>query len=220
MAKPGDEGMKVMVVDGHQLFRQGVRGLLTRHGIAIVAEAADAAEAVAQAARVKPHVALMDLRLPGVSGVDATRRIRRVSPQTHVLVLTTSAGERDVTEALGAGACGYLLKDSSEEEIVAGIRAAADGHSPLSPPVAALILEQLRNSPRTADPSEDDMPELTERELEVLHMIAAGKENAEIADALVISQHTVKNHVSSVLAKLGVENRIQAAVYAVRKRLV
>jgi two-component system, NarL family, nitrate/nitrite response regulator NarL len=210
----------VMVVDDHRLFREGVCDLLTRRGIVVVAEAGDAAEAVAVAAAARPRIALMDLRLQGASGVEATERIRRVSPTTKVLVLTMATSERDVTEALQAGACGYLLKDSSEEAIVSGVLAAAAGHSPLSPAVAALMMERLRGAMQAIDLPEDGVPELTARELEVLCMIAAGKENGEIADALVISQHTVKNHVSSVLAKLGVENRIQAAVYAVRKRLV
>jgi two-component system, NarL family, nitrate/nitrite response regulator NarL len=210
----------VMVVDDHRLFREGVRDLLTRRGIVVVAEAGDAAEAVAVAAEARPRIALMDLRLQGASGVEATERIRRVSPATKVLVLTMATSERDVTEALQAGACGYLLKDSSEEAIVSGVLAAAAGHAPLSPAVAALMMERLRGAMQAIDLPEDGVPELTARELEVLCMIAAGKENAEIAATLVISQHTVKNHVSSVLAKLGVDNRIQAAVYAVRKRLV
>jgi DNA-binding NarL/FixJ family response regulator len=214
------EQTTVMVVDDHLLFREGVRDLLTKHGIAVVAEAGDAAAAVAAAAETKPRIALMDLRLPDVSGVEAAERIRRVSPKTRVLVLTMSTGERDVSEALRAGACGYLLKDCSEEEIAAAVRAAASGHSPFSPPIATLMLEWLHGSMQAIDLPEDGVPELTARELEVLCMIAAGKENAEIAETLVISQHTVKNHVSSVLAKLGVDNRIQAAVYAVRKRLV
>jgi DNA-binding NarL/FixJ family response regulator len=210
----------VMVVDGHQIFRDGVRTLLGENGIAVVGEAGDATDAVALAAEAKPDVALMDLNLPGASGVDATKRIRLVSPVTRVLVLTVSADEDDVYEALRAGACGYLLKDSPAEEIVAGIRAAAAGHSILSPQVAALLLERLRGPFPEVDLPDDVAPKLTERELQVLSLLAAGKENAEIADSLVISQHTVKNHVSSILAKLEVENRIQAAVYAVRQRLV
>jgi DNA-binding NarL/FixJ family response regulator len=209
-----------MVVDGHQIFRNGVRDLLTEQGIVVVGEAADAAEAVALAGEAKPDVALMDLDLPGASGVDATKRIRLVSPVTRVLVLTVSTHENDVYEALQAGACGYLLKDSPAEEIVAGIRAAAAGQSLLSPQIATLLLERFRESLPAVDLPDDVVPKLTERELEVLSLIAAGKENAEIADTLVISQHTAKNHVSSILAKLEVENRIQAAVYAVRQRLV
>jgi DNA-binding NarL/FixJ family response regulator len=209
-----------MIVDGHQIFRDGVRSLLAENGILVCGEAADAAGAVALAADAHPDVALMDLDLHGASGVDATKRIRLVSPVTRVLVLTVSAQEQDVYEALRAGACGYLLKDSPPEEIVAGIRAAAAGHSLLSPQVAALLLERLRGSLPATDLPDDVAPKLTKRELEVLTLVAAGKENAEIAESLVISQHTAKNHVSSILAKLEVENRIQAAVYAVRQQLV
>jgi DNA-binding NarL/FixJ family response regulator len=216
----GDRESTVIIVDGHQIFRDGVRNFLMEQEIVVVGEAADAAEAVALAAEVKPDVALMDLDLSGVSGVDATKRIRLVSPVTKVLVLTVSADEDDVFEALRAGACGYLLKDSPVKEIVAGIRAAADGQSLLAPRVAALLLERFRESLPVMELPDDVVPKLTAREQEVLSLIAAGRENAEIADSLVISQHTVKNHVSSILAKLEVENRIQAAVYAVRQRLV
>jgi two-component system NarL family response regulator len=220
MVNHADGESTVMIVDGHQVFRDGVRNLLAEQGIVVVGEAGDATDAVALAAEAKPDVALMDLNLPGASGVDATRRIRLVSPVTRVLVLTVSADEDDIYDALRAGACGYLLKDSAAEEIVAGIRAAAAGHSLLSPQVAALLLDRLRGSFPAVDLADDFSPKLTERELEVLSLLAAGRENAEIADSLVISQHTVKNHVSSILAKLEVENRIQAAVYAVRQRLV
>jgi DNA-binding NarL/FixJ family response regulator len=216
----GDRESTVIIVDGHQIFRDGVRNFLMEQEIVVVGEAADAAEAVALAAEVKPDVALMDLDLSGVSGVDATKRIRLVSPVTKVLVLTVSADEDDVFEALRAGACGYLLKDSPVKEIVAGIRAVADGQSLLAPRVAALLLERFRESLPVMELPDDVVPKLTAREQEVLSLIAAGRENAEIADSLVISQHTVKNHVSSILAKLEVENRIQAAVYAVRQRLV
>jgi DNA-binding NarL/FixJ family response regulator len=216
----GDRESTVIIVDGHQIFRDGVRNFLMEQEIVVVGEAADAAEAVALAAEVKPDVALMDLDLSGVSGVDATKRIRLVSPVTKVLVLTVSADEDDVFEALRAGACGYLLKNSPVKEIVAGIRAVADGQSLLAPRVAALLLERFRESLPVMELPDDVVPKLTAREQEVLSLIAAGRENAEIADSLVISQHTVKNHVSSILAKLEVENRIQAAVYAVRQRLV
>jgi DNA-binding NarL/FixJ family response regulator len=215
-----DAESTVMVVDGHQIFRDGVRNLLAEQGIVVVGEAGDAAEAVALAADAKPDIALMDLDLPGASGIEATNRIRLVSPVTRVLMLTVSAQEDDVYDALRAGACGYLLKDAPAEEIVAGIRAAAAGQSLLAPRVAALLLERFRESLPAMNLPDDVVPQLTAREQEVLSLIAAGKENAEIADSLVISQHTVKNHVSSILAKLEVENRIQAAVYAVRQRLV
>ena len=218
--RPVDEQVTVMVVDDHRLFREGVRKLLEEHQVTVVAEAEDAASAVALAAECTPDVALMDLSLPGASGIDATKRVLRVSPHTGVLILSVSAAEDDIFEAIHAGACGYLLKDSSAEEILAGIGAAAAGQSTLSPQVAALLLRRFRRSPRATELAEPVVPKLTERELEVLSLIAAGKENAEIADALVISQHTVKNHVSAILDKLGLENRIQAAVFGVRKGLV
>lgn len=210
----------MIVVEDHHLFREGVTDLLREHGVDIVAAAATAADAVALAAETKPEVALMDLNLPDSSGIDATKRLRIVSPLTRVLVLTVSASEADITSALQAGACGYLLKDSPPEEIVAGTLAAAAGHSFLSPRVAALLLDRFREASTAHRLPDDLMPTLSERELEVLSLIATGKENGEIADLLVISQHTVKNHVSGILAKLELENRIQAAVYAVRNGLV
>jgi len=219
MTKSVDERPTVMVVDDHRILRKGICDLLTRNGIVTVGEAGDATEAVALAAEAKPDVALVDLSLPGSPGAEALQRLRRVSPGTKVLILTMSASEDDIFGALQAGACGYLLKDSSEEEIAAAIHAAADGGAPLSPRVAASMLERLRSSLPVLDLPEEAPPELTERELEVLKMIVDGKGNEEIAEALVISRHTVKNHVSSIFAKLGVENRIQAAVYAVRQRI-
>ena len=209
----------MIVVEDHHLFREGLTDLLREHDIEVVAAAATAADAVALAAETKPEVALMDLNLPDSSGIDATRRLRIVSPLTRVLILTVSAGEDDISSALQAGACGYLLKDSPPDEIVAGTVAAAAGHSFLSPRVAALLLDRFRDSSVSRDLPEDLMPTLSRRELEVLSLVAAGKENGEIADLLVISQHTVKNHVSGILAKLELENRIQAAVYAVRNGL-
>lgn len=209
----------MIVVEDHHLFREGVTDLLREHGVDIVAGAATAADAIALAAETKPEVALMDLNLPDSSGIDATRRLRIVSPLTRVLILTVSASEADITSALQAGACGYLLKDAPPSEIVAGTLAAAAGHSFLSPRVAALLLDRIRES-SAADLPDDLVPTLSDREREVLSLIAAGKENGEIADLLLISQHTVKNHVSGILAKLELENRIQAAVYAVRNDLV
>ncbi len=214
-----DVGPSVIVVEDHHLFREGVSDLLREHGIDVVAAAATAADAIGLAAETKPEVALMDLNLPDSTGIDATMRLRIVSPLTRVLVLTVSASEADITSALQAGACGYLLKESPPEEIVAATFAAAAGHSFLSPRVAALLLDRLRESSAAPELPDDLIPTLSDRELEVLSLIAAGKENGEIADHLVISQHTVKNHVSGILAKLELENRIQAAVYAVRNGL-
>lgn len=210
----------VILVEDHRIFREGVRDLLRANAIHVVGEAATAADAVALSAERKPAVALLDLRLPDASGADATKRIRTVSPQTSVVILTASEDERDVFAALAAGACGYLLKRCPPQEIAGAVNAAARGGAPLSPPVAALVLERLRNTPANPLVEDGSGPDFTAREHEVLTLIAAGKDNAEIAGELTISQHTVKNHVSGVLAKLGVDNRIQAAVYAVRNHIV
>ena len=215
-----DAALRVMIVDDHQLFRQGLRDLLQEQDFTIAGEAEDAAEAIALAADSKPDVALMDIKMPGRSGIEATRRLRLVSPKTKVVILTVSPDEADVAEAVQAGACGYVLKDSSVREVAASIRAAVAGESLLSPRIASDLLARLRQSPPPKDLPPEKVPILTHRETEVLRRIVAGESNTEIAAELLISDHTVKNHVSSLLTKLGVDNRIQAAVYAVRERLV
>lgn len=220
MARNGFGGPSVLLVEDHQIFREGVRDLLVASGALIVGEAGDAATAVALAAEARPEVALLDLRLPGADGIDATKRIRAVSPTTCVVVLTASTDQSDFLEALIAGACGYILKQAPPEQIVSGIKAAALGGSPLAPSLAPSLLDRLREAPEDGKPTPASASPLTRRERQVLALIAVGKDNAEIAAELVISQHTVKNHVSGILAKLEVENRIQAAVYAVRKGLV
>jgi DNA-binding NarL/FixJ family response regulator len=212
--------VRVAIVDDHDVFRGGLATLLAgEDGIEVVGEASTGEEGLELVARLAPDVAVMDLSLPGISGVEATRRLCATAPFTHVLVLSISAEESDITEAVHAGACGYLLKDASIDDIVAGVRAAAGGEAVLSPRVATWLLERLRS----ASPAPDAVrrgAELTEREIEVLRLLAQGSENREIARALYISPQTAKNHVSSILAKLEVENRIQAAVFAVRAGLV
>ena len=162
----------------------------------------------------------MDLNMPGISGVEATRQMTMIAPLTRVLVLTISDQDEDVMDAILAGACGYLLKDASITELMAGIRAAAAGESLVSPAIASKVLQRLRAS--SASPREAEMirSELSDREIQVLKLIANGKDNAEIAADLHISPKTVKNHISNILMKLQIENRIQAAVYAVRSGLV
>lgn len=210
----------MLLVEDHQIFREGVRDLLVSAGALVVGETRDAADAVALAADCRPTVALLDLHLPDASGIDATRRIRAVSPQTCVVILTASSEERDFFEALAAGACGYVLKQSPPEQIVSAVKTAALGGSPLNASLSTALLERLREARPGGDGAAAKALQLTRRERQVLALIVAGKDNAEIAEELVISQHTVKNHVSGILAKLEVENRIQAAVYAVRKGLV
>jgi NarL family two-component system response regulator LiaR len=213
----GSEEIRVVLVDDHDLFRRGLRELLEEQGLRVVGEAADGEEAVRLAAHAAPDVVVMDLSLPRASGVEATHRLAAASPASNVLVLTISADEASVIEAIEAGACGYLLKDASAVEIAAGVRAAAAGESLLSPRIAGRLLDRVRGPRAEGQPGQ--RAELSERELEVLRLLAEGSDNDEIAEALVISPRTVKNHVSSILAKLHLENRIQAAVYAVRRGL-
>lgn len=209
----------VLLAEDHHLYRDGVRGLLEENDITVVGEATTAAEAVSLAAKLRPEVALLDVLLPDSTGVDLCRRLLRVAPHTYVVMLSASAREENVSAALAAGACGYLLKSCPPEEIVTAVRAAAAGGSPLSPAVVTPLLSRFRESRPAAETIGDGFPTLSERELEVLALLAAGHDNAEIADSLFISQNTVKNHVSGILGKLKVENRIQAAVYAVRNGL-
>ena len=162
----------------------------------------------------------MDLNMPGMSGVEATARIAHVSPLTRVVVLTISDDDGDVMDAILAGACGYLLKDSSIHDLIRGISAAAIGESLISPQIASKVLQHLRATSTVPQAADTVRAELSDRELEVLKLIANGKDNAEIARELVISPKTVKNHISNILVKLQIHNRIQAAVYAVRSGIV
>jgi len=210
--------LTVVVVDDHLLFRSGLRKLLQQENIRVLGEASTAEAGLELIHRHEPDVAIMDLNLPGISGHEAIRRIASSAPRCQVLVLTISATEADVTEAVLAGACGYLLKDASVGDIAAGVRAAAGGESMVSPRMATTLLEQLRRHERSegARPVES----LSLREREILRLVVEGKDNATIASELFISPYTVKNHISNILLKLGVSNRIQAAVLAVRDSLV
>jgi DNA-binding NarL/FixJ family response regulator len=212
----GSEQVRVLVVDDHDVFRRGLVKLLDEQGLEVVGEAPDGEEALELVARLVPDVVVMDLSLPGISGLEAIDRLALEAPATRVLVLTISADETHVTEAIVAGACGYLLKNASIQEIVAGIHAAAAGESLISPKIATQLLDQIRN----AASDMETRAELTEREGDVLRLVAEGKENNEIAERLFISPQTVKNHISNILAKLQMENRLQAAVYAVRQGIV
>ena len=208
-----------MIVDDHELFRRGLREVLEDQGLEVVGEATDGEGALEVVERTAPDVAIMDLSLPGMGGVDATRRLTADAPATRVLVLTISADEKDVTEAIVAGACGYLLKESGMSELVAGVarpRRARPRSPRGSPPGSCGSCA----SGSARCPRRGGRPPCRSRELEVLRLVAQGRENSEIAEELVISLPTVKHHISNILMKLQVENRIQAAVYAVRSRLV
>jgi DNA-binding NarL/FixJ family response regulator len=212
--------IEVFLVEDHGYFRQGMTELLEAHdsGISIVGDSGTAEEALRRIPELQPDVVLMDIHLPGQSGIEAIRQLRVSAPLVQVLILSGSGEDADVVEAILAGANGYLLKSSPLPEIAAGVRAAASGGSVLSPSVASYLLDHVRSTgpgPASALP----VPTLTPRELEVLRLMAAGMENSQIAEKLVISPRTARNHVASILEKLHMENRIQAAVYAVKHGL-
>jgi DNA-binding NarL/FixJ family response regulator len=214
------EDLRVLLVDDHDLFRSGLRSLLEEQGLQVAGEADNGQAALRLVSELAPDVVVMDLNMPGLTGVETTRQLAGIAPHTRVVVLTISVDDEDVMDAVMAGACGYLLKDSSIDELIAGIRAAAGGESLISPHIAAKLLQRLRAQTADAAAARTIRTELSERELEVLRLIAIGKDNADIARELFISPKTVKNHISNILMKLQIENRIQAAVYAVRSGIV
>jgi DNA-binding NarL/FixJ family response regulator len=214
------ETLRVLIVDDHDLFRTGLRNLLEEQGVQVSGEAASGSEAVRSVREMAPDVVVMDLNMPEMGGVEATRHITAVAPLTRVLVLTISDEDADVMDAILAGACGYLLKDASIEELMAGIRAAWRGESLISPGIAAKVLQRVRATSANPEIADTIRSELSDREIEVLKLIANGKDNAVIAADLHISPKTVKNHISNILMKLQIDNRIQAAVYAVRSGIV
>ena len=212
--------IRVVIVDDHDLFRTGLKNLLEEQGVQVTGEAANGRDALRLVSELAPDVVIMDLNMPGISGVDTTRQLAAVAPLARVVVLTISAEDDDVMNAVVAGACGYLLKDSSIQDLVAGIIAAAAGESLISPQIASKVLQRLRSQTSHVDAAETIRAELSDREIEVLKLIANGKDNAQIAGELFISPKTVKNHISNILMKLQIDNRIQAAVYAVRSGIV
>ncbi len=218
--EPQIDDLRVLLVDDHDLFRTGLRNLLEEEGVIVAGEAGTGAEALRMVEELAPDVVVMDLNMPGMTGVEATRQIAGIAPLARVLVLTISDQDADVMDAILAGACGYLLKDSSIGELMQGIRAAAIGESLISPTIASKVLQQVRAASPVPEIAEQIRTELSGREIEVLKLIANGRDNADIARQLHISPKTVKNHISNILMKLQIENRIQAAVYAVRSGLV
>jgi DNA-binding NarL/FixJ family response regulator len=207
-------------VDDHDLFRTGLRNLLEERGVQISGEAGTGEDAVRLVRELAPEVVVMDLHMPGMSGVEAIKQIASIAPLTRVLVLTISDQDDDVLDAILAGACGYLLKDASVDELIRGIEAAAVGESLVSPSIAGKVLQQVRATTASPEAAETIRTELSEREIDVLKLIANGNDNAMIAAELHISPKTVKNHISNILMKLQIDNRIQAAVFAVRSGLV
>ena len=211
---------RVLLVDDHDLFRTGLRNLLTDQGVDVVGEAQTGGEALGLVRDLAPDVVVMDLNMPGMNGVEATRQINILAPLTRVLVLTISDQDADVLDAILAGASGYLLKDSSIQDLLQGIRSAAVGEALISPHIAAKVLQRVRATSTSPEIADTIRAELSDREIEVLKLIANGTDNAQIAAELHISPKTVKNHISNILMKLQIDNRIQAAVYAVRSGIV
>jgi two-component system, NarL family, response regulator DevR len=210
--------MRVLIVDDHNVVRLGLRALLNAEpGVEVVGEAGTAADAVRLVAATEPDVVLMDVRLPDESGIVACRQIRAQWPNVQVLVLTSYADESLVLEAIEAGAAGYVLKQVDTTDLVRAVHAVAAGDAVLDPATTARVLAVVRRTQHESHSTA--FHDLTERELEILALVAQGRTNAEIAEQLVLSEKTVRNHVSVILSKLGVTNRIEAATYAVRHQI-
>lgn len=213
-----DPIVRVIVVDDHDLFRTGLASLLSAEpGIEVVGQASGGKMGVRLAGELRPDVVLMDLRMPDLSGPEATRQIVEHDPSARVLALTVASTDADVAGALHAGACGFLAKDTPIDNLVVAIHAASSGAAWLSPRAAEVVLGRIRSVSPEQESELSPVQQLSPRELDVLRLISAGLGNAEIASTLGISPRTVKNHVSNLLAKLGLPSRVQAAVYAVRQ---
>jgi DNA-binding NarL/FixJ family response regulator len=211
--------IRVLVADDQSMVRAGFRMLLSREEeIEVVAEAANGLEAVDKAARFDPNVILMDIRMPELDGLEATRQILAADDAARVLILTTFDLDEYVYEALSAGASGFVLKDDPPEQLIAAIRTVASGDALLSPTITRRVIKQFTRIPRSAPPKE--LEQLSEREREVLHLIARGLSNAEIGQELYISETTVKTHVTHILQKLNLRDRVQAVVLAYQSGLV
>jgi DNA-binding NarL/FixJ family response regulator len=210
--------VRVLVVDDHDLFRAGLASLLSAEdGIEVVGQASGGNMGVRLATELRPDVVLMDVRMPDLGGPEATRLIRQRAPEIKVVALTVSSDDADVSAVLQAGAVGFLAKDTPIDSLVVAVNAAASGAAWLSPRAAEVVLGRIRALTPAPPRDSTSLAQLSDREIDVLRLIANGMENAEIAAALNISPRTAKNHVSNILAKLGLPSRVQAAVYAVRQ---
>ncbi|XVX19286.1 response regulator [Actinomycetota bacterium] len=217
------EPIRVVVADDHVLYRRGIQMVIgTEDDVVIVGEASDGQEAVERAVELLPDVVLMDVKMPRLSGIEACREIKRQVPSARILMLTMSEQGQDLFEAVKAGASGYLLKDVPPDEVAAGIRALHQGQSLISPSMAAKLLTEFTHLSKASEqlPAPAAAPHLTDREIEVLRLVARGLGNREIAAELHISDNTVKNHVRNILEKLQLHSRMAAALYAVRENLL
>jgi DNA-binding NarL/FixJ family response regulator len=214
--------ISVVIADDQTLVRDGFRMILdAQDDIEVLGEAADGFEAVERTRELRPHVVLMDVRMPGRDGLEATRELLRESPKTHVLILTTFDLNEYVYEAMRAGASGFLLKDIPRSQLIEGVRTVARGEALLAPTITKRLIEQfVRRPPASVRPSSPKLDALTAREREVLQLVARGRSNAEIATALYVSDATVKTHVAHALAKLDLRDRVQAVVFAYESGLI
>ncbi len=214
--------IRVLVVDDHALFRRGLEMVLEKEpDIEVAGEANDGDEAVAQAQELMPDVVLMDVRMPKRSGIEATQRIKELLPHVKILMLTISDEEADLYESIKAGASGYLLKEISADEVADAIRSVNAGHSRISPAMASKLLTEFQTMTKAADERQQvPPPKLTDRELEVLKLVATGLGNRDIAKELYISENTVKNHIRNILEKLQLHSRMEAVIYAVREKIL
>jgi len=213
-----NDQITILLVDDHEIVRQGVRAFFEAHAeFEVVGEAKNGAEAVKLAEEYIPNVVLMDLIMPGMDGVEATRLIKKISPRTQIIVLTSYHDDEHIFPALQAGALSYLLKDVEMDELAAAVKKAAAGEAVLHSHVAARVIVEIQGNKKDEF---NPLNDLTNREMEILKLIADGSSNTEIAEELVISMHTVKGHVSNILSKLHLADRTQAAVYAWKKGVV
>jgi DNA-binding NarL/FixJ family response regulator len=216
----GTEPIRVIIVDDQELFRRGLTMLMdVEPGLDVVGEAGDGQTGIELASRVAPDVVLLDVRMPKISGIEACVAIKEAVPAAKILMLTVSDEESDLYEAVKSGASGYLLKDSSIEEVAQAVRVVADGQSLISPSMAVKLIDEFKQMSR---PEREHVPglRLTDRELEVLRLVAKGMNNREIARDLFISENTVKNHVRNILEKLQLHSRMEAVMYAVKEKLL
>ncbi len=221
-SKADEDAIRVLIVDDHALFRRGLQMVLEGEpDIEVVGEASDGHEAIERAEAITPDVVLMDVRMPKRSGIEATRTIKETLPSTKIIMLTISDEEADLYEAIKAGASGYLLKEISIEEVATAVRQVHSGQSLISPSMASKLLTEFATIVKRRDePSQVPGPRLTDRELEVLKLVAKGMNNRDIGAELYISENTVKNHVRNILEKLHLHSRMEAVVYAVREKLL